>query len=175
MNARQEAADRREIADLVARYCRAIDRLELSVVADLYIPGGIDHHTGFDGPVEEFVDWLAGVLPSLEGSFHIIGTHLAEVHGDRAIAETYATAWHWSAGGDDPSRNFVSLVRYVDDLVRYDGRWRVRERWAVRERVFSLAGLALPSAAPGPRGSRDTDDPLAVLRARYASAAEDVR
>ncbi|MCH6231614.1 nuclear transport factor 2 family protein [Microbacterium sp. CFH 31415] len=161
-----EIADRLAIADLVARYCRAIDRVRPEQLFELYVPGGIDHHAGFEGTVEEFVPWLSAVLPQVAGMLHVIGTHNVDIAGDEAVAETYATAWHWSAAGDDPAADYVSLVRYVDDLVRVDGRWRIRERWAVRERAYSTAGALreAPSAGPpAPSGSRGEDDPLIRL------------
>src|SRR5690625_4957217 len=139
-----ELADRLAIRDLIARYCRAIDRRELDTLREIYIPGGVDHHTGFTGPVEEYIEWLRGLLPRLDGTLHVLGNHLAEIRGDEAIAETYATAYHWGTPVDDPAKNFTTIVRYVDDLVRFEGRWRIRERWAVREQAYSEAGRVLP-------------------------------
>jgi len=159
-------ADRLEIADLVARYTRAIDRRALHELREIYAPGGIDHHTGFDGDVEAYITWLTGLLPRLDGTLHVLGTHLAEVRGDVAVAETSATARHWGTPADDPSRNFTSIVRYVDHLERLDGRWRIRERWAVRERAWSDAGRALPRTEVGPMPTMDDRDPATSLLAR---------
>lgn len=167
-----ELADRQAIADLAARYCRAIDRRELDSLREIYAPGGIDHHTGFSGPVEEFIPWLSRLLPTFDGTLHVIGNHLAEVRGDSAIAETYATAHHWGSPSEDPAKNFTTTVRYVDDLVRLEGRWRIRERWAVRERALSDVGRSLPrthAGAPpaGPVAAHDSTDPFARLAARF--------
>lgn len=164
--------DRLAIADLAARYCRAIDRRDLAVLRELYAPGGVDHHTGFDGTIEEYISWLGTVLPLLDGTLHVIGNHLAEIHGDVAVAETYALAHHWGAPDDDPARNFTSLVRYVDRLERIDGVWRIVERWAVRERALSDVGRAVPGAVAGPAGTHGADDPLTRLLAEVRTAGQ---
>ncbi len=151
--------DREEIRDVVNAYCRAIDRADLDALLELYTPDGVDHHTGFDGPVTEFVPWLRERLPALAGTQHIIGTHLSEVHGDEAAAESYATAVHWAEPNDDPERNYISGVRYLDHLVRTASGWRIRERWAVREWAVSTAGRGRPPKGGG-AASRGAGDPL---------------
>lgn len=152
--------DREEIHDLVLAYCRAVDRLQYDDVRAVYARDGVDHHTGFDGTADEYVAWLRGLLPRLDGTQHLVANHLSEVRGDRAVAETYGTAVHWGTPSDEPALNFTSGFRYVDRLVREDGAWRIAERWAVREWTRSDAGLRREPEARGPRGSRDRDDVL---------------
>lgn len=151
--------DRQEIRDLVATYCRAVDRVDLEALRSVYTPDGVDHHTGFDGTVGEFIDFLAQVLPALEGTQHIIGNHLAEIHGDEAVAETYGTAVHWGTPSDEAALNWTSGFRYVDHLVRTTDGWRVKERWAIREWAVSFAGRQHVTANQERRG-RDSDEPL---------------
>lgn len=157
-------ADRHAIHDTVLRYCRAVDRLDYDGIRAVYADDGVDHHTGFSGPADDYVAWLRGLLPRLDGTMHLVGNHLAEVAGDEAVAETYGTAVHWGTPRDDPSRNFTSGFRYVDHFVRTTSGWRIRERWAVREWTRSDAGRLLAPEGAGPRGTRDDRDPLAVLR-----------
>lgn len=64
---------------------------------------------------------------------------------------------------DEPTLNFTTGFRYVDHLVRERGRWRIAERWAIREWARSDAGDRLPVPASGPRGDRGPDDPMARL------------
>ncbi|MCW3819090.1 nuclear transport factor 2 family protein [Micromonospora sp. DR5-3] len=164
-----ELADRQRIHEVVLRYCRGIDRLDLDLVRSAYHPDGVDHHTGFDGPVDEFLAWVEPLLRRLTGTMHIVGNHLAELHGDRAVVETYGTAVHWGEPADDPRLNFTSGFRYVDLMTRRAGRWAIAERWAVREWTRSEAGRWAPREAPGPTGFRDRRDPLYALLARLAS------
>lgn len=157
-------ADRREIHETVLRYCRAVDRLDFDGIRAVYAPDGVDHHTGFSGPADQYVAWLRGLLPRLDGTMHLVGNHLSEVDGDRAVAETYGTAVHWGTPGTDPRLNFTSGFRYVDHFVRTPEGWRIRERFAVREWTRDDSGRMLAPEGDGPRGRRDDQDPFAVLR-----------
>ncbi|MGY1814496.1 nuclear transport factor 2 family protein [Blastococcus sp. SYSU D00820] len=160
MTGRGEEADRRAIHEVVLRYCRGVDRLDMDTVRACYHPGGIDHHTGFDGTVDEYVAWVERGLAKFSGTMHVVGNHLVELHGDLAVSETYGTAVHWGEPADDPRRNFTSGFRYVDLMAHAGGRWAIRERWAVREWTRSDAGRRIPKEGAGPSGTRDATDPL---------------
>ncbi|HET6153661.1 MAG TPA: nuclear transport factor 2 family protein [Marmoricola sp.] len=163
-------ADRHEIHQTVLRYCRAVDRLDLAGVRAVYAEDGVDHHTGFSGSAEDFVAWLGRMLPHLDGTMHLVGNHLSEIDGDQAVAETYGTATHWGTPATEPSMNFTSGFRYVDHFVRTPAGWQIRERFAVREWTRDVTGRLSPPDGDGPRGSRNDQDPLAVLRRRVLGA-----
>lgn len=156
-------ADIHAIREVVTLYCRGVDRFDLALVRQCYHDGAIDHHTGFDGPVDDFVRWLGKNLGYLAGSMHVMGNHHVEfVDADRAVSETYCTAAHW---GSAERLNFTTGVRYIDLMERRDGRWAIAERWAARE--WTRAEQFMAPERPGPRGSRDSDDPLYQLRRRF--------
>lgn len=161
-----ELLDRQQIHEVVLRYCRGIDRLDFDLVRSAYHPGGIDHHTGFDGTVDEYIEWVRPLLSSYAGTTHIVGNHLGELHGDRAIAETYGMAVHWGLPESDPRRNFISGFRYVDLMSKRDGQWAIDERFAVREWTNATVGAQLAPEGNGPRGHRDANDPYYVLTRR---------
>lgn len=162
----RELQDRREIHDLVLRYCRAVDRLDYAAIRSVYTEDGVDHHTGFSGPADAYVTWLRRLLPRLDGTMHVVGNHLCELAGEEAVAETYGTAVHWGTPGDHPGLNFTSGFRYLDHVVRTPGGWRVHERIAVREWTRSDAGRLIAKEAEGPAARRGPDDPLYALRER---------
>ncbi|TQF69452.1 nuclear transport factor 2 family protein [Rhodococcus spelaei] len=145
------------------RYCRGIDRLDFELVRSCYHPDGIDHHTGFDGTVDEYIAWVQPKLELLGGTMHAVGNHLVELYGDVAISETYSTNTHWERPGGD----FTSGCRFVDLMERRDGRWAISERWAVRE--WTRSDTFTHPEATGPRGRRDNSDLLAELRTRLAA------
>ncbi|MDQ4213664.1 nuclear transport factor 2 family protein [Microbacterium capsulatum] len=161
-----EAEDRAAIHRLVLEYCRAVDRGDDAGVRAVYAPDGVDHHTGFSGPADDYVAWLRERIAVFDGTMHLVGNHLAELNGDHAVAETYGTAVHWGSPHDDPARNFTSGFRYLDHLRRDPEGWRIVERFAVREWTRSDAGRIVAPEGPGPRGSRGPGDPLHALRAR---------
>jgi hypothetical protein len=153
--------DKLAIAEVVLRYCRGVDRLDYPLIRSCYHDGAVDHHTGFDGDADEYVTWLEKVLPRFVGTMHLVGNQLIEVDGDLARAETYGTAHHWSDPPTNPSLNFVSGFRYVDDMERRNGEWRIAERWAVREWTRAIpAEVVRPKEAAGPGPRRDRTDPV---------------
>lgn len=152
--------DRQEIRDLIAAYCRGVDRADYALVRSVYAEDGVDHHTGFSGQADEYVAWLRVRTRAFTGMMHNLGTHTAHIDGDTAVAETYGTAHHWGTPSGDPELNFTSGFRYLDRLVRTPAGWRITERFAVREWTRSDAGLMRTPEGAGPRGARGADDPL---------------
>jgi hypothetical protein len=162
------------ISDVLARYCRGIDRLDLELVRACYWPDATDSHGGFHGSRDEFVAWVARLLARFESTMHFLGNVLIEVDGSAAVAETYALAFHRSAEAK-PSLNLVIGVRYVDRFEKRRGVWKIAKRVCVTEwsRVDDEAGR-FPIAAGHLRGARDRSDAvyamLEELRARPARA-----
>lgn len=151
------AQARFDIHDLVLQYCRAIDRRDFAAVREVYSSDGVDHHTGFSGPADDYVAWVRERLADFTGTMHIAGNHLSWVDGDHAVAETYGTAVHWGEPGDSPAVNFTSGFRYVDRLCVEGGRWRIAERFAIREWTRSEAGRWISAEAAGPRSVAGED------------------
>jgi hypothetical protein len=164
-----EDADRAAIRELVCRYCRGIDRLDMDLVRSCYHDGAIDHHTGFDGTIEDYVAWVEPKLCGFDGTMHLVGNHLVEFEGTRAISETYGMAVHWGTPSQSPSLNFTSGFRYIDLVEKRADEWRILERYACREWTRSEANLFVPSEGPGPTGRRDRDDYVYVLRTQLAT------
>jgi hypothetical protein len=91
----QQLVDRQAIADVVLRYCRGIDRLDLELVRSCYHADATDDHGTFSGTRDEYVDWVAGVLARFTGTMHVVANQLVEVDGDDARSETYGVSKHW--------------------------------------------------------------------------------
>ncbi|QDQ98396.1 nuclear transport factor 2 family protein [Tomitella fengzijianii] len=165
---RDECSDRREIHEVVLTYARGIDRLDFDLVRSVYHPDAVDHHTGFEGGVDEYLAWVEPLLRRRArdggGTMHMLGNHLVELHGDIAISETYGTSVHWGEPADDRRMNFTSGVRFIDRMERRHGRWAIAERWAAREWTRSDAGRMMPKEAAGPSGGSGADDPLIRLQ-----------
>ena len=156
-----DLVDRQAIADVVLRYCRGIDRLDLDLVRSCYHADATDEHGTFLGTRDEYVDWVAGVLTRFTGTMHVVANQLIEVHGDDAHSETYGVAYHWGDPPDDHRRNFTTGFRYVDRFARRDGEWRIARRVAVREWTQVVPAeqqLVIPPERDGRRGRRDRDD-----------------
>ena len=157
------------IRDVLLRYCRGIDRLDLELVRSCYHADATDEHGTFVGTRDEYVDWVGGVLTRFTGTMHTVSNQLIELgrgdggdaDADTARCETYGVAYHWGDPPDDHRRNFTTGFRYVDRFARRDGEWRIARRVAVREWtqiVTAEQQWLIPPERDGRRGRRDRDD-----------------
>lgn len=152
----QRLVDHRAIGDVLARYCRGIDRRDFDLVRSCYHPDATDDHGTFKGTVEEFLAWVPGQLERFESTMHFTGTQLIEIDGDRAHAETYTVAYHRLK--EAPARDSIAGLRYVDLLERRNGEWRLVERTVVVEwnRVDEVQSLGFhPDYVQGTHGGAD--------------------
>lgn len=144
-----------EIRSVLARYVRAIDRADFTLLRTCYHADAIDEHGWYDGGVDGYIEFLQQSLPRSSATFHHLGNPLIEVDGDVARVETYCFVWNRSEAGDRTVQ-----VRYCDRFERRDGAWRIAHRLA----VYGPGRLDPPAAeAPMPErfhaGTRDRDDP----------------
>jgi hypothetical protein len=150
-----------EIRDVLIRYTRGVDRMDLELVQSCYWPGAHDDHGAFQGTVEEFLKWLE-VLRYFESTMHFIGNQLVELDGDTARAESYCVAYHRRGAQDgEEGYDLVLGLRYVDRMERRDGKWRIADRRCAFDwsRVDPITGeWDFPAEAL--RGARDRSDPV---------------
>jgi hypothetical protein len=98
----------REIRDVIYRYCRGVDRVDLDLVRSCYHPDGIDDHGSFRGDVDEYVGWLAERLGRYQHTSHTIGNVLIRFKGSEAWVESYCGVhqrYSGEAGASPPARS----------------------------------------------------------------------
>lgn len=128
---RDELADREAIRDCMVRYCRGIDRASPELVLSAYWPGAMDHHTGFSGTVEEFVEWSMPRMAAMLDSVHMIANMLIAIDGTTAKVETYL--WSVSILPADPPSQVMVTGRYLDRFEKRGDEWRIAERLVVHD------------------------------------------
>lgn len=150
---------RQEIADVILRYARGIDRLDFDLVRSCYHPDAYDDHGAFKGSVEEFIAAARGWLPRWTATQHFMGNMLIEVDGDRARAETYAVAYHRREDAEGNGKDDVLGIRYVDRFEKRGGEWKIGHRVVATDwrRVDPVSG-AKGRGEGGVWGQRDTSD-----------------
>lgn len=142
-----------EIRELAQLYARGVDRQDIALLRTLYTPDGWDAHGDhFDGPAQEYVDFLAASLPYMPIGAHLICNHLISVTGDTAEGEAYSLAWHLVPNGAGGHKHDLRTVRYVDSYRKEDGRWL----FARRDVCFDLK-LILPAEDHGPKADPAAD------------------
>jgi len=155
---------RQEIADVIYRYARGIDRLDFDLVRSCYHPDAYDDHGSFSGTVEEFITAAKEFLARWTATQHFMGNMLIEIDGDRARAETYAVAYHRRENTDGDGKDDVMGIRYVDRFEKRDADWLIAHRVVATEwrRVDPVVG-ARGRNKIGVWGRRDDDDVLSWI------------
>ncbi len=152
---------RQQIADVIYRYARGIDRMDFDLVRSCYHPDAYDDHGAFAGNVEQFIAAAAAFLGRWTATQHFMGNMLIEIDGERARAETYAVAYHRREDADGNGKDDIMGIRYVDRFERRAGAWKIAHRVVATEwrRVDPVSG-ARHRGEIGVWGRRDGDDVL---------------
>lgn len=125
--------DERDIRNVITRYCRGIDRIDMELVRSCYHPDAVDEHGDIGGPVERFIEHIGRSLWRHDTTTHFIGNILVDLRGDHAFAETYCIAIHRKRHDDGHVHEHQVGVRYCDRLERRDGEWRIAHRRALMD------------------------------------------
>jgi len=120
---------REEIRELALLYCRGVDRKDGPLLRTLYTSDATDTHGDtFDGPANDYVDFLEGAFPYMRYSGHHVCNHLIAVDGDEGEGEVYAIAYHIIPDREGGWIEDFGCVRYLDRYRREAGRWRFAQR-----------------------------------------------
>jgi hypothetical protein len=100
------------------------------------------------------------ILATTDSLFHMLGQSLIRVNGDEAGAETYFFAVSRSKREDGAEMCNQLGGRFVDKLLREDGRWLIKHRVVVRDWGISMPVEADWTATAGLQdGQRSGADP----------------
>ena len=149
------------IGRVVARYCRAIDRMDEALLRSCYHPGATDEHGSFHGGVDEYVTWVWGLLERYRSTMHLVGNQLVELDSPiSARVETYGVAFH-TGETDDVRLNLTTGFRFVDRFDDLDGTWAISRRIAVTEWTRTNDPATRWDPPESLRvGRRDREDPV---------------
>lgn len=126
--------DKREIEELVIRYCRASDRHDWEAMRELYHEDATDDHGSlFQGSAMQYIDWLPSMAEKMRITFHQVSNHFIVVRGDVAEGEVYIVAYHLKAAKAGGEEQVTTGGRYLDRYGRRDGVWKFLSRKAVMD------------------------------------------
>jgi hypothetical protein len=181
--------DKEDIRDVLLRYSRGIDRLDVELFRTVFWEDGGFEEGIVEGPARDFVPGLIDAVGNMFASTqHFISNIRVEFEGsDVAFTESYFLAFHLlksgastldallGAGlvesvGGDYSRTYELYVggRYFDRFEKRAGSWRILKRRFVAD--WTSAG---PESGLGREGfaklwklwgSRDRSDPSYLRR-----------
>jgi hypothetical protein len=140
-----ELLAKQEIHEVLMRYCRGVNRLDMDLVRSCFHLDGHEDHGGFRGTSGEFCDLLGDALSSaFVSTMHFVGNELVEFSGDRAQHEAYFIAYDRMPSEDSgPEKDIVFGGRYLAILERRNGGpWLIAERIVIHD--FSRIDLVEP-------------------------------
>ena len=159
----REVIAKQKIADVLTRYCRGIDRCDLETLRSAFWPDATADYGAGAGNADDWARATIAALAGMDRTMHSIGNMLIEVADDRARAETYCHAYHEFASAEG-RREMVVGGRYLDDLERREGAWRIARRLYVMDWNRNTACTAQWDegiyAGLKHRGARHPHDPL---------------
>ena len=121
-------SDHDDLRAIVQRYSRAADDRDVEQLAELFEPGAEIIGTRGTQTLDEWLATMRGPR-AFPTSMHVLGDPLIELDADAGTAtlDTYAVVYQLrdpdSGGGD-----LTLGIRYLDEVARTDGRWRIRQR-----------------------------------------------
>lgn len=163
----QQLLERQAITDVLLRYCRAMDRLDLELLRECFHPDATIHHPPFaDGSLDEFIAGLPAIAAQTERWTHSLSNVMIDLVGDTATSEAMFTSLARFLGNESAT-DYLIVGRYLDRFERREGRWRVALRTSVRD-FLQVSEVSLASAATGGDGAllgeRSRADPLYAMR-----------
>ncbi len=154
--------DRLEIQDVLYRYCRGVDRLDLEMVVDCYFPDAVDHHGGYVGDAAGLARDIQERHRTIDSSQHFVTNVLVDFTGDdSADVESYCLCYLRQQADPETGEHELSTIRcrYVDRFERRGEQWRIADRIVVFDEVRTEhISDSLPEAWV--RQRRDAQDPV---------------
>jgi ketosteroid isomerase-like protein len=158
--------DREQIREIIYRYCRAVDRGDLELLATVYQPDATEAHGGFRGSATDFVhEYVPTVLAGMLQGMHHVTNISIEFEGDVALTESYLVCLYVKRNGDVFEEHTI-YSRYLDRFERRDdSTWLIAQRTLVTDWASERTYDSLPVYPPPGhlRSTRDEHDLLYSL------------
>ena len=157
MNELDRLVAAREIEDLISRYCIAFDDQDWETFAGLWTEDAafVVGDTAFEGRTA-VLEFLSTCLPSGYVSKHMISRPLVELESEAQASARTDVVWI--------AANFENTIvaRYVDTVVKEDGRWLFRRReeepMPYRDEPPPMSDAAKAVSSPTMRTSPSAND-----------------
>ena len=151
----RELLEKQAIEELLFRYCRSVDRLDVPLGHSIWHDDAIADYPDYQGPGKGVIDHICKQHLRLLHHSHQLSNILIELDGDRAGSETYATA-SLRLKQDGKTQHIGVWCRYIDKWSKRDGRWGIDHRKVIID--FDEIRETTPMQDYGV-GRRDRSDP----------------
>jgi hypothetical protein len=125
---------RQQITELIYRYCRSVDRLDVPLGHSIWHADAIADYGAdvYQGNGRGVIDHICAQHRHTLHHSHQVSNILIELNGDRAASESYVTASLRVRRGAKLMQMTV-WSRYIDRWSRREGRWGLDHRLTVRD------------------------------------------
>jgi hypothetical protein len=159
----QDVADRQAITDLIYRYCRSVDRLDIPLGHSIWHQDGYADYGAavYQGNGRGVIDHICAQHRHTLHHSHQVSNIIIDLDGGRAGSESYVTASLRVRRGEQ-LKHMTVWGRYIDQWSRRDGRWGLDKRISIRDfdEVRDVTAMYEHDT-----GRRDRSDPsYSVLR-----------
>ncbi len=118
--------DRQEILDCIQRECRARDRQDSAQIESCWWEDGVDEHGSVITRVPDYAARAnMGHGTNFNMTSHNITNQVLEIEGDTAWCESYVIGGLFWLDGKTTT---IAFGRYLDQLERRNGEWRMHTR-----------------------------------------------
>lgn len=125
----QALVDKQALYEVVARYCRSVDRRDFALTASVYHDDAFeDRGAIYTGSAIGFIDLIKRDSANYAATMHRIFNSYFVVDGNRAEGEIYVEAYHRTTG--DNSQEIIASGRFLDCYEKRDNRWAIVKRTA---------------------------------------------
>ncbi len=119
---------RQDIADVMARYARGVDRADGELLHSCYWDDAIEEHgSSYSGPARQYVDGAISRLGKTGTICHYVCQSHVELEGDTAWVETYLLTFARFLKDEQPWDTLTG-GRIVDKFARRSNEWRILHR-----------------------------------------------
>lgn len=153
------------VSDVLATYCRGVDRRDWDLVRAAFHPEAVDDHGVFVGSIDGMIDWMTERHQDITSSMHVLGQSYRRMTSPTVVvAETYCITFqtHRAADASDQPVQVQVRCRYLDEITLRDRQWRIAHRTVVFESAQQEQAMATPENSGG---ARDGSDPSYLLLA----------
>jgi hypothetical protein len=144
----QVVADELAVINRATRYCWALDTHDFEALREVFLPDAfaVLGETDCDG-IEAIIGRTSSALTRLDGSQHLVGSHVVDLDGDEGTHRCYLQAQHILHGTDGGDLWMVA-GQYVDRVVRTTDGWRIAHRVLTRIWTSGNPLVAAPDLRP---------------------------
>lgn len=129
--------DRLAVEDVIKRYCRAVDEADRPGLEAVFAEDAIFRFGDAEMPIGSYIDTVMAIKAHVLVTQHVLSNCEVTIHGTRAHADSYYTAYHDVPPGTDAPPPFGGLAdrmdalvagSYRDVLTKGEGGWRIQDR-----------------------------------------------